>query len=275
MGHFGFDEEAKTAEYVGQTSNVSGVHSASTRPAPYIEELERKGLLIGSISASELSVDFQPIANLLTGETRGYEVLPRSRCEGLTNPEELFARATFEKTVGELGRALRAIAIRECAGAALFIPVHPGELKDRFLVRPDDPICEHDAQVFLQLSQPLFTELGRVMVAELGCRAGVTLVFDDLGAGPTTLQQLAELEPGAVKLDASLLADIEQSPRKQTVVRSIVAMCEQLGAQVIAKGIDREPELQAAIDCGVVYGQGAVLGGPAPLPIISAWPPSG
>jgi len=272
MGHFGFDDEAKTTQY--STSNVSGVHSASTRPAPYIEELDRKGALIGSICAAELCVEFQPIANLHTGETRGYEVLPRCRSAGLTDPEQLFARATFEKTVGELGRALRAIAIRECAGASLYIPVHPGELKDRFLVRADDPICVHDGQIFLQLSQSMFTELGRVIVAELGCRGGVTLVVDDLGAGPTTLHQLVELAPGAVKLDACLISGLDQSPRKQTVVRSLVTMCEQLGAQIVAKGVDREAELQTAIDCGVIYGQGAVIGPSSPLPIISAWPPS-
>ena len=66
----------------------------------------------------QLAADFQPIVNLHTGETYAYEVLPRCLVEGLTDPEDLFARATFEKTVGELGRAIRAIAVRECAGSA-------------------------------------------------------------------------------------------------------------------------------------------------------------
>jgi EAL domain-containing protein (putative c-di-GMP-specific phosphodiesterase class I) len=230
--------------------------------------------LIGSIPIEDLGADFQPIVNLHTGQTRGYEVLPRCRREGLTDPAELFARATFEKTVGELGRAIRTIAIRDCAGASLYIPVHPGELKDRFLVRPDDPICRHDSLVYLQLSQASLSGLAMLMTGELGSRGGVGLVIDDLGAGPATLKQLVEIEPAAVKLDRALIAGIDRSLRKQTVVRALCTMCEQLGAQVIAKGIDSEAELTTLMECGIVYGQGYVLGEPAPLPTISAWPPS-
>jgi EAL domain-containing protein (putative c-di-GMP-specific phosphodiesterase class I) len=200
--------------------------------------------------------------------------MPRCLVEGLTDPEELFARAMFEKTVGELGRAIRAIAVRECVGSAIYLPVHPGELKDRYLIRPDDPICSHDAQVFLQVSQPTLSVMALQMIRELSTRGGVGIVIDDLGAGPSTLKQLAELGPSAVKLDGEMMAGIEHSARKQIVVRSIVQMCEQLGARVIAKGLDSEAELEMAIACGLVLGQGSLLGEPSPLPAISIWPPA-
>src|SRR3954470_7994239 len=144
MPRWAFDD-LDTAETAAQTTNVSGVHAASTRPAPHIEDAERANRLLGSIPVDQLAADFQPIVNLHSGETYAYEVLPRCLVEGLTDPEDLFARATFEKTVGELGRAIRGIAVRECVGCAIYVPVHPGELKDRYLVRPDDPICGHDA----------------------------------------------------------------------------------------------------------------------------------
>jgi EAL domain-containing protein (putative c-di-GMP-specific phosphodiesterase class I) len=273
MPRWAFDD-LDTAETAAQTTNVSGVHAASTRPAPHLEDAEREQRLLGSIPIDQLAADFQPIVNLNSGETYAYEVLPRCLVEGLTDPEDLFARATFEKTTGELGRAIRAIAVRECVGCAIYLPVHPGELKDRYLVRPDDPICGHDAQVFLQLSQPTMSSMALQMVRELGTRGGVGIVIDDLGAGPSTLKQLVDLAPAAVKLDRELLAGLDQSMRKQIVVRSIVGMCDQLGARVIAKGLDSEAELAAAIACGVMHGQGNLLGEPAPLPAISMWPPA-
>ena len=230
--------------------------------------------MLGSIPVDQLAADFQPIVNLQSGQTCAYEVTPRCLIEGLSDPEELFARATFEKTVGELGRAIRAIAVRECAGSAIYVPVHPGELKDRYLVRPDDPICAHDAQVFLQISQPTLSNMALQMIRELGTRGGVGIVIDDLGAGPSTLKQLVDLAPAMVKLDRELVTGIDQSTRKQLVVRSIVNLCEQLGARVVAKGLDSEAELEAAMACGVVQGQGALLGEPAPLPAISMWPPA-
>lgn len=267
-------EDLDTTETAGQTTNVSGVHAASTRPAPHLEDAEYAERLLGSIPIDQLAADFQPIVNLTSGETYAYEVLPRCMVEGLTDPEDLFARSTFEKTVGELGRAIRGIAVRECVGTAIYIPVHPGELKDRYLVRPDDPICGHDAQVFLQLSQPTMSTMALQMIRELGTRGGVGIVIDDLGAGPATLKQLVDLAPAAVKLDRELLAGIDQSTRKQIVVRSVVNMCEQLGARVIAKGLDNEAVLAAAIACGVMHGQGVLLGEPSPLPAISMWPPA-
>jgi EAL domain-containing protein (putative c-di-GMP-specific phosphodiesterase class I) len=262
-------EDPEKIENAGNA--VSGVHSP-TRPAPYVEELEFHDRLIGSIPIEDLAADFQPIVNLHTGETRGYEVLPRCRRDGLTDPEALFARAMFEKTVGELGRVFRSIAIRECGGSPLHIPVHPSELRDRYLIQPDDPICSHEAPVYLQLTQASLSGLAMLVVGELSSRNGVSLSIDDFGAGPATLKQLVDIEPAVVKLDRELIAGIDRSVRKQTVVRSLVSMCEQLGARVIAKGVDCEAELVTLMESGIIYGQGYVLGEPAPLPTVSIWP---
>jgi EAL domain-containing protein (putative c-di-GMP-specific phosphodiesterase class I) len=267
-----FDEEV-TGDYdAGHSANMSGVREATTSPAPYIEELDGSRL-VGSIPLDQLTCDFQPIVNLHTAETRGYEALARCLGEDLTSPGDLFARATIEKTTGELGRAIREIAMRDCAGKPLYIPVHPGELRDRYLVQPDDPIFSHDAPVFLQLQQPTLSDLALHVIRELGSRSRIALVIDDLGAGPATLKQLIDLEPAAIKLDCELLAGLDRSRRKQVVVRGLVSICEQLGALVIAKGVDCDDEAAAARDCGVVLAQGYVLGEPSPLPAISAWPP--
>ena len=264
-------EDADTSEFA-QQANVSGVHASTTSPAPYLEEHEREHNLVGSIPLDLLNADFQPIVNLHSGQTRGYEVLARCGSEGLTEPADLFARATLEKKLGELGRAIRTIAVRECPGKALFIPVHPSELRDRYLVQPDDPIFSHDAPVYLELAQPTLSGLAMHVIRELGSRSSVSLVIDDLGAGPATLKQIIDLEPVAVKLDRELLAGLDKSRRKQVVVRALVSMCEQLGAQVIAKGVDCEAEAEVARECGVVFAQGFVLGEPSPLPAISMWP---
>ena len=56
-------------------------------------------------------------------------------------------------------------------------------------------------------------------------------------------------------------------------MRSLVHMCEELGARLIAKGVDCEAEAEAVSACGVVLGQGYVLGEPTPLPALSIWPP--
>ena len=265
-------EDRDTSESTARTTNVSGVHSSSG-DAQSGRQAEQGGS-IGSIPLAQLAADFQPIVNLHTGETCGYEVLPRCLLEELAEPAELYARAMFEKTVGELGRAIRVIAVRECPSATLYLPLHPGELKDRHLIRPDDPICSHDAQIYFQLSQSSLSSVAFQLLRELATRGGIGIAIDNFGSGPATLKQLVDVSPSVVKIDRELLADIGRSARKQIVVRSIVTLCEQLGARILAKGLDTEVALETAMACGVVYGQGSVLGEPTPMPAISIWPPA-
>ena len=96
---------------------------------------------------------------------------------------------------------------------------------------PYRTIADGSDTLFLQLSQSTFSGLAAHVVRELGSRGGLGLVLDDIGAGPTTLKQLVDLRPVAVKVDRELCAGLDRSARKQAVVRGLVQICEQLGAQ--------------------------------------------
>jgi EAL domain-containing protein (putative c-di-GMP-specific phosphodiesterase class I) len=267
MGSYRELQEATTANYGPR--QVSGVHESPTHPAPYVEEPMLFGnAFLGSVPADALRVLFQPLVALRSGKTFAFEALPRCEVEGLTEAEDLYARATFEKKMGELGRALRRIAFTECLGVPVFIGVHPHELKDSWLIRPDDPLSTHDAQVFLQLDQPSYSAVCVHVLSEVASR-GISLVVDDLGAGASNLKQVIELGPAFVKLDAELVRDIDKNIRKRKVVAAMTRMCSELGAQMIAKGIETEAELRAVVDAGVLYGQGRLLGEPSLVPTVS------
>ncbi|HEX7478168.1 MAG TPA: EAL domain-containing protein [Polyangiales bacterium] len=264
-------EEPTTANY--GPSQVSGVHEAPTQPAPYVEEELFRDSLVGSVPVESLSAHFQPVVALCTGKTFAFEALPRCDVEGLRDPEELFARAAFEKKIGELGRAVRRAAFDACPGAPIFIGVHPHELKDSWLIRPDDAISSHDREVYLQVDQPVCSAVCMHVLSEVASRTGVSLVVDDLGASGSNLSQVIELGPSFVKLDAALVRGIDRNLRKRKVVSALVKMCADLGAQLIAKAVDSEAALRTLIELGVPYGQGSVLGAPAPKPVASKWLP--
>ncbi len=265
-------DEPTTADY-GPTQ-VSGVHEAPTQPAPYVEEADGAADLVGSVPTDALTAYFQPIVALRTGRTFAFEAFPHCEVEGLTDPEELFARAVFEKTVGELGRAVRRVAFAACPGSPLFVGVHPHELKDSWLIRPDDAISSHHREVYLQVDQPGYSAVCMHVLTEVASR-GILLVVDDLGADGSNLRQVIELGPSFVKLDPELVRDIEHNVRKRKVVAALVQLCTDLGAQVIAKGVDTESALQVLIDSGVQYAQGTVLGVPLRRPVTSKWSPGG
>jgi len=144
-------------------------------------------------------------------------------------------------------------------------------------VRPDDPVFSHDEQVYLEITEsvPLtHFELCRQVLKELRARGGVHLVVDDLGAGYSNLQRINDLEPQVVKLDRGLVLGIDRSRRQHKLVSSVVRLCREMDARVVAEGIETEDEFSALRDTGVDYGQGYLFARPEfPFPKIS-WPPT-
>ncbi|MDH5672905.1 MAG: EAL domain-containing protein [Myxococcales bacterium] len=229
---------------------------------------------MGGIAISELSCVFQPIVDLVTGRSFAYEVLARCRTPGLTNPEVLFRRAADEQFCGALGRTLRTIASNGCPGIPLFVNVHPAELADRYVIQPDDPMYSHDDDVYVEVTESVpFThyDLCSSVLSEIRARGGVHLVVDDLGAGYSNLKRIADLEPSVVKLDRSLVTDLDRNARQRTLVASVVRMCVDLGARVVAEGLETWAEVQSVRDCGCHFGQGYALGRPDPRPREPIW----
>jgi len=232
--------------------------------------------LEGLVRADELSVVFQPIVGMNDGELFAYEALVRCTRPEISSPPVLFERAVSAGCVGRLGRMVREIAVPLASGIPLFLNVHPLELEEAWLVRPDDPIYGHDSDVFLEITEsvPLtHFELCHHVLSEVRVRGGVHLVVDDLGAGYSNLKRIIDLEPRVVKLDRELIVGIDKSQRQQRLVANVVRLCCDLDATVVAEGIETASEFDALRDTGVHYGQGFLFARPQfPLPAVS-WPP--
>jgi len=223
------------------------------------------------IMPEDLSVVFQPIMRLATGEVFAYEALTRCAVRPYRNPTALFERAADSGCCGRLGRMVREIAVPLCSGVPVFLNVHPRELEDRWIVRPDDPVFAHDRTVYIEVTEsvPLMHfELCRSVLRELRQRTDARLVIDDLGAGFSNLKLITELEPDVVKLDRSLVMALDKSGRRRVLVEMIVSLCSRLGAQVVAEGVETEEELEAVRKCGVQFVQGFLFARPGfPLPL--------
>lgn len=223
-----------------------------------------------------MSVVFQPIVDCKSGAVFAYEALARSTAKGIDNPVSLFEAAAEQKLCGRLGRVLRELAITECPTHPLFLNVHPHELADRWLVQPDDPIFSHEPGVFLEVTEsvPLsHFELVRKILSEVRGK-GVGLVVDDLGAGYSNLRYIADLAPEVVKLDRGLIEGLDSDPRRLKLVRGIVRICEDLGARVVAEGVETKAELAAIKEAGAHFVQGYLIAKPK-LPAPEPSPESG
>jgi len=227
------------------------------------------------VGPGDLSVVFQPIVNMSNGRPFAYEALVRCRVPELSAPTALLERAVVLGCVGRLGRMIREIAMPLMSGQALFVNVHPLELQEGWLVRPDDPIYLHDHNVYVEVTEsvPLtHYELCLNVLKEVRARSGIHLVVDDLGAGYSNLKRIADLEPHVVKLDRGLIMGVERNRRQHQLVSSVVRLCTELGARVVAEGIETTEEFKAISDTGAHFGQGYLFARPDyPLPKIN-WP---
>lgn len=211
---------------------------------------------------------FQPIVDLPAKQVFAYEALLRTDEDSLRRTDHFIATAERLDRVHDLGRTVRRAvgAAAESApdGVHLFVNVHGLELTDEELFAIANPLSPHAGRVVLEITERtgLDPAVGPARVAMLR-KLGYRIAVDDLGAGYAALGALASLEPEIVKLDMSLVRDIDQHPTKRRVVAAIAMLCRELGSRVVAEGVETREELGVIRDAGIELIQGYLLAKPA------------
>lgn len=85
---------------------------------------------------------------------------------------------------------------------------------------------------------------------------GIHISIDDFGAGYSGLNLLAEFQPDSIKLDMSLIRDIDSKGPKQAIVRGIIRTCFDLGIDIVAEGIETRDEYAWCLAEGIDIYQG-------------------
>jgi diguanylate cyclase (GGDEF)-like protein len=93
---------------------------------------------------------------------------------------------------------------------------------------------------------------------------GVGVALDDFGTGYSSLVSLQQLPLTRVKLDRNLIATIDSSARSQAVTRAIIALCQSLGLDVTAEGVERHEQLAWLLGYPAMHLQGYLLSTPVP-----------
>ncbi|MEM7448790.1 MAG: EAL domain-containing protein [Myxococcota bacterium] len=229
------------------------------------------------LNVGELFTVYQPLVDFDTGEVFAFEAVVRSTSEYFINPPELFAQAIKTQYCGALGRMIRQLAVRGCSSYPLFLNVHPHEFNEGWLVRPDDPIFTHECGIYLEVTEsvPLSHAAECHSVLRELRHKGIQVAVDDLGAGYSNLKYIADLAPDVVKLDRELIVNVGIDRRLRMLVTSLVRLCENMEAKVVAEGIEDLEELQVLRDIGVHYGQGYFLARPDSTPPMLSLDPLG
>lgn len=232
--------------------------------APERDELEQR--FARAIERSWMA--FQPIIDTTQRRVHAYEALLRTDEDSLRRPDIFIATAERLGKVHQLGRAVRANVAKAAADAPtdalLFVNLHGLELDDEELFAVDSPLSKLAPRVVLEITERtgLDPAAGPARVAMLR-KLGYRIAVDDLGAGYAALGALASLEPEIVKLDMSLIRDLDKHPTKRRVVAAIATLCRELGGRVVAEGVETVAERQIITDAGIDLIQGYLLAKPA------------
>jgi EAL domain-containing protein (putative c-di-GMP-specific phosphodiesterase class I)/DNA-binding NarL/FixJ family response regulator len=229
---------------------------------------EQLGRIRRVVDAGGPSMVFQPIVELATGRVVGYEAL--SRFPGPQRPVEAwFAEAT---AIG-LRLDLELAAIGKALGA---LPELPVEAFVSVNATPDTVASRalHDlvagavpSRVVVEITEhaPVrdYDKLGEAIrrLRDGGARVAV----DDAGAGFASLRHILQLSPDIIKIDNSLTHDIHRDSARRALAAGLISFAAELGATIVAEGIEEQQELDVLRKLDVRFGQGYFIARPAAL----------
>ncbi len=225
--------------------------------------------LVSLLSSPDLKLALQPIVHP-DGTVFAYEALLRSADPVLNGPLSVLRAAEEHGLIGRLGLAVamraRDILVRLPPDIKLFVNLHPHELGD------PDGLVERlsllqsccDRVVFEITERSSLTDAQgweRSIEAVLG--RGFSIAVDDLGSGYSSLSVLAALQPRYIKIDMSIVRDIDKTPRKQRLFDLLCRFAEATETHVVAEGIETAAESECVRRCGAGLLQGYYYARPA------------
>jgi PAS domain S-box-containing protein len=212
---------------------------------------------------------FQPIRCLGPGAVIGAEALTRFIGSPVRSADLWFTDAASV----DLGLELEFLAMETALLAATQLPRHlyvSINLSPRACLDPRlNDILQRSgmppARIVLELTErfavadykPLVRAMDRLR------ESGVRIAVDDAGAGFASMRHILQLKPDLIKLDRSIISGIDADAGRRALGGAMVSFAAELGAILVAEGIETETEHSTVTELGMNAGQGYLLGRPS------------
>ena len=291
-GEPGFESAVRAVEYGAFLYLVKPVESKVLEEAVQrayrlhrLARLKRQALELAGITSKSLGdrasleakfastldrlwMAYQPIVHYGERRVFGYEALLRSAEPSLPSAPEILDAAERLGRLPDLGRAIRRRVASEAAeapsGVKFFVNLHAVDLNDDDLFAADAPLVAIANRVVLEITERASLEIVKNIDQRMKKlrELGFAVAVDDLGSGYAGLSSFTLLDPSMAKLDMSLIRGIDVHPRKQSIVRSMCRLCDELGILVVAEGVERETERDTLVGLGCDLLQGYLFARP-------------
>jgi diguanylate cyclase (GGDEF)-like protein len=236
-----------------------------------------------AIAQREITVYYQPQADLRTGRVRSVEALVRWEHpeHGLLSPDRFVPLAEHTGLIRALTSHVLDIALAQCRGwrergidlgvavnitgrdlLDLRLPDEVAELLARWDVEPGR--LELEITENTVLTDPIRARQVLVRLSELGVR----LAIDDFGSGNSSLGYLKRLPVNVLKIDKSFVLNMLESDDDAVIVRSTIDLGHNLGLEVVAEGVETDGIRERLERLGCDIAQGFYLSRPVPAAAI-------
>jgi EAL domain-containing protein (putative c-di-GMP-specific phosphodiesterase class I) len=234
---------------------------------------ERRKLFTECLAGDAVRLDLQPILRSDTTRIYAFEALLRSTHPVFRGPLDLLKAAEELEMISELAEVVvdraRGWMERLPGDVRLFMNLHPDELADsRAVALRLDCLAPWADRIILEITERSSLdgvgewERSIQVLTEMGFKIAV----DDLGAGYSSLKVLAELQPSVIKVDMSIVRDVDSTPRKRRLVELLARFAEATDAELVAEGVETEAESEVLREIGAHLLQGYLYGKPSSNP---------
>jgi EAL domain-containing protein (putative c-di-GMP-specific phosphodiesterase class I) len=245
------------------------------------KRLKLENELLEALMKSEFFLVYQPIVDLVTSRTVGFEALIRwnSPTKGLVPPSEFIDVAEETSVIIPIGdwvleQGFKDLKIfQESLGMPdLFMSLN---VSVRQFADPDfgkrvkylQKITQTESsKIKLEMTERVLQEDSRILDVVRDLRQeGFNLSIDDFGTGYSSLTSLFSMEVNTIKIDKSFVNNISNDPKSRAIVQAVMGMAVELGIEVVAEGIEKKDQATSLMNLGCRYGQGYFYSKPKKL----------
>jgi len=233
----------------------------------------------GAIARGEIVPYYQPLVDLKTQSTIGYEILARWQhpTKGVLQPDLFIPIAEDTGTIGEMTYALLRRAVEDAKSwpndIFMSLNLSPRQFADAWLAQKILGILAEASfppqRLEIEITETAVVEKLEDAKSTLQSlrNLGVRIALDDFGTGYAGLHHLRELHFDTIKIDRSFVSHMLENPEEGKIVDAIVGLGRALGVQITAEGIETQEVLDKLMELGCETGQGFLFGKPAPVAV--------
>ena len=232
---------------------------------------EIEAALTDAVPRGQLRIAMQPQVCLATGEVTGAEALVRWHHprDGIRNPASFIPIAEQTGIIAEIGDWVIAEAASILAGwqrdgikRRLAFNVSPRQLdRVEFFSRLRQTFADQGVpltMVELEFTESAAMQCGEGDLAEIAAlrSEGATIAIDDFGTGYSNIARLRSMPLDRVKLDPSLIADLETSEQARVVVQAVIELIKGVGCEIVAEAVETvaQADILRAMGCHTIQG---------------------